>query len=98
MLSQLPVVQREPIGDFLIAYMKQTHKILLPLTTFIPNIIKAYNEKKFGLQSLVKYGLIVGFISSSKKSFTLATEEEITSTDLKDVIKPKFEAQNKGSK
>lgn len=55
MLSKLPATQREPIGDFLIAYMQQTHKIILTLPTFITNIMNAYKANKFGLQTLIKY-------------------------------------------
>ncbi len=55
MLAQLPTSQRGPVGDFLVAYMKQTKKVVTSLPIFVTNAIRAYNAGKFGLKEMIQY-------------------------------------------
>ncbi len=55
MLEELPAYQRGPVSDFLVAYMKQTKKIVTTLPVFISNIVRAYNGGKFGLRHVLSY-------------------------------------------
>lgn len=54
-MNQLRSEQREAIGGFLIAYMKQTRRQTMPLPTFVTNVQKAYNLGKFELKEMIKY-------------------------------------------
>jgi len=54
-LDQVAKNQRESIGAFLIAYMKQTRRQTIPLPTFVTNIQKAYEMNKFGLQEMIHH-------------------------------------------
>eukprot|EP01022_Parablepharisma_sp_SALTPOND_P004344 TRINITY_DN120123_c1_g1_i1.p1 TRINITY_DN120123_c1_g1~~TRINITY_DN120123_c1_g1_i1.p1 ORF type:complete len:637 (+),score=56.16 TRINITY_DN120123_c1_g1_i1:418-2328(+) len=55
MLEQLPAAQRGPVGDFLVAYMKQTKKVVTTLPVFVVNAIRAYEAGKFGLKEMIEY-------------------------------------------
>ncbi len=55
MLSKLKKSQQGPIGDFLLAYTKQTKRQTIKLSTFSLNLYNAYNEGKFGLPQMVQY-------------------------------------------
>jgi len=55
MLAQLPEEQRKPVGDFLVAFMRQTKKVSLKLPHFISNILKAFYSRKFGLNAIAEY-------------------------------------------
>jgi len=55
MLNQLPTYQRAPISDFLLAYMKQTKKVVTTLPVFVTNAARAYENNKFGLKDMIQY-------------------------------------------
>ena len=53
MLLQIDFDIREVIGNFLIAYMKQTKRQTIPLSNFVSNLRKAYTMGKFGVKEAV---------------------------------------------
>ncbi len=54
LLQNLPLHQRKPIAEFLVAYMKQTKKVIIKLPDFVSNIMKAYENRKFGLGAILE--------------------------------------------
>ncbi len=75
MLAQLPDYQRGPVSDFLVAYMKQTKKIVTTLPMFISNIMRAHSAGKFGLRSVLTYFTPVTSNNSTPKEDELRPEE-----------------------
>ncbi len=55
LLWNLSEEERGPVGQFLIAYMKQTKKIIIKLGDFVTNILKAYQSGKFELDQLIRW-------------------------------------------
>ncbi len=53
LLSKLKKTQRGPVGEFLIAYVKQTKRQTIQLPSFVNNVYKAYNMNKFGLRQMI---------------------------------------------
>jgi hypothetical protein len=57
MLSTIPKEIQSSISQFFKVYIETTQKSTITVRTFIENIIRAYQAKKFGLQCIEKYTL-----------------------------------------
>ena len=54
LLDRLKKEQRESVGKFFIAYIKQTRRQTMSLPTFVDNILKAYRQDRFGLPEMIE--------------------------------------------
>ncbi len=66
MLSLLPEFCKGPVGEFLVAYMKQTRKISITLPLFVSNAMKAHSAGKFRLQEMTAHNVKGGDLQMSE--------------------------------
>ena len=83
MLEALPEVQREPVHTFLASYYNQTKRSTISLKSFINNIIKAYQQGKFGLSKIVDYTELI-----DENKIKQIIENSVLKSETKPTIKP----------